>query len=171
MKHIVCDTSYLLHLLNVDGRSEEAKRDRILRKFGDEAKLGSIFYVPVPVIFELSNFVSQVGIGSSRRRLASAVRDAVEGSLARSIPWTIAPFEGDDSMRDWVDVLRAAVSEFDEEFAIQQIGLTDIAVVRCALKLSDVVSHNPDPRPLVHIWTCDSDLKAREPDTEVDAYL
>jgi len=171
MKHIVVDTGYLLHLFDVDGRSDIQGRDRVRALFVAEAREGSIFYVSVPVVFELCNFIAQVRDGASRRRLASQIKSAIEGSLSIAAPWTIAPFEGDDSMRDWVDVLSAALSEFDEEFVHQEIGLTDIAVLRCANKLKDLMTNRPHPQPHVHIWTLDRQLKAREPDAEVDAFL
>lgn len=171
MKHIVVDTGYLLHLFDVDGRTDPVSRDRVRDAFKNEAASGGIFYVTVPVVFELCNFISQVSDGTSRRRLAANLRDAVAESLSSSVPWTITPFEGDDSMRDWVEVLASAVNEFSEEFAHQEIGLTDLAVLRCANRLKTVVRERPNPKPLVHIWTVDGDLKAREPDIEIGAFL
>lgn len=171
MKHIVIDTGYLAHLFDVDGRSDAQKRDRVRQLFLEEAHRGSVFYVSVPVIFELCNFVSQVGHGASRRRLAEQIKSAVEQSLTSSAPWTITPFEGDDSMRDWIEVLSSALTVFSNEFAHQEIGLTDIAVVRCAEKLKNVMSERPHPQPNVHIWTVDQALKSREPDTETNPYL
>lgn len=171
MKHIILDTSYLLYLFNVDNHSNDYANGVIKERFRNEYASDSVFYVPVPVIFELCNFIAQVASGTRRRNLAHEVKSAIEGSLQNTIPWTILPFEGDNSMTDWVTVLNDALTVFNNEYVQSEIGLTDIAVIRQSNSLRTAVSNRPQPRPLVHIWTTDHVLKSHEPDTERNAFV
>lgn len=166
MKHLVIDTGYLHHLLQVDGYSDPISCAKVRGMFEKEAKAGSVFYVSVPVVYELCNAISRVPDGGRRLQLATSVLDAISSSLENQSPWFIIPLEGDNSMVEWRASLELALGEFRWDFASQGIGLTDLTVLRHARDIARSNGTRPEPRPCVHIWTVDVALKCHEPDPE-----
>jgi predicted nucleic acid-binding protein len=159
---LVIDTSYLLELFNVPGHSHTPAVEEIRRRYGQAIENRSRLYVPLPCLFELANHIAGVRDGQSRRQLATALAEQVEGAMEGNGEWILIPAPE-------VELFRDLWREFAENFAVQGVGLTDACVIVEAGRLKrEHYTHNVFS---VHIWTKDSALKAHEPDVEDDAFL
>ena len=156
------DTSYLLELFAVPGCSTKADVAEVRRRVKVAAKNGARLYVTVPCIYQLASHISDVPDGNLRVSLAGKMRDSVLSSLDEGMPWTVLP----SRKSCW---LREAVAGFADTYVCEGIDLTDGTLIDEARRLSQSSYRGPEWR--VHIWTKDRKLKAREPDTEADAFL
>ena len=156
------DTSYLLELFAVPGCSTKAAVAEIKRRVSDAARKDARMYVTVPCVYELASHISDVPDGNLRVSLAGKMRDSVLSSIDDSMPWTVLPSRASR----W---LREAVAGFADTHVHEGIDLTDGTLIDEARRLKQTTYRGPGWR--VHIWTKDRKLKAREPDTEPDAFL
>ena len=156
------DTSYLLELFAVPGCSTKAAVAEVKRRVSSAARNGARLYVPVPCIYELASHISDVADGNLRVSLAGKMRDSVLSSIDEGKPWTVVPAQEPDGLRE-------AVVRFAANHVLEGIDLNDGILIDEALRLKQSRYGGPGWR--VHIWTKDRKLKAREPDTEPDAFL
>ena len=91
--------------------------------------------------------------------MAVMVATDVESSVASAIPWLIAPSYG-------IDQLSSFVHAFASNAGHLKLGLTNSQVVEIARRLKRKYGRAGDYR--VHIWTRNQNLKAYEPDGELD---
>jgi len=167
---VVVDTSYLVELYRVPGMFSEEAHVAVVGKFQGHVAANGRLYVPVPVIFELANHIADIRDGTIRHRLAAQLRSAVETSLDRQSPWIIVPMEARNILWDLTDALLDLCGAFAGEYAVQGIGLTDAAIIDFC-KILVEARRDRLPVPLVHIWTRDVALKAREPDREEQSFV
>ncbi len=183
----VIDTSYLLELYRVEGDYEEQAHLKIKERFQSESS--SQFFVPVAVLFELANHIADAHRKNfcSSQRIAKELQRKVQESLARPSlvtsptrvpqptqpddqeklpPWIITYAAGCSTLEGLMDALSSCVSRFSEEFAANQLGLTDTAVVLEAQRLRQQNKSDSSRQYKIHIWTRHAALKAHEPDAE-----
>lgn len=155
----VVETSYLCELYRVPGFSSQDFSELLRDKWSQEYEKGGRFRVPVGCLYQLCDHIADVPNGSRRRELAVMVATDVESSVASAIPWLIAPSYG-------VDQLASFVHAFASNAGHLKLGLTNSQVVEIARRLKRKYGRAGDYR--VHIWTRNQNLKAYEPDDELD---
>lgn len=158
----VIDTSYLLELYAIPGKSTPDAVSEIRKRLLSAATSRSPFYVTVPSIYELAKHIVRIPDGNQRRRYAVHVKNDVLSSLAEGTPWTVIPSRQ-------LDTLGQLVSSFVENHIHDGIDLADGTLIDEARRLRQERYKGPGCH--VHIWTKDRNLKAREPDRERNAYL
>jgi hypothetical protein len=162
----VLDTGYLDELWRVESYYKDEKHAAIKDRFNVAYEAGADFIVPIPVLFELANHITQGKNADRRRLLTEQFEKSITSSLNSDLPWHIEPNETGVLFANLTDALQASVDRFAREFAEQKISLTDTAVCLTAERFK---ATNNSRR--VHIWTVDRALKALEPDREPDPYL
>lgn len=162
VKVYVIDTSYLLELYAIPGKSSQEASDEIRERFQSAAERGSRLYVTVPSIYELAKHIVRIPDGNLRRHYAVHVKNDVLSGLEKGDPWIVIP------SREF-DALGQLVSSFVENHIHDGIDLIDSTLIDEARRLKQDRYGGPEWR--VHIWTKDGNLKAREPDSERNAYL
>ncbi len=155
------DTSYLLELFAVPGCSTEAAVAEVRRRVKDGARNGARLYVTVPCIFELASHISDVADGNLRVFGRNHGRHRSVQSRRRNAMDRLA-FSG-------VSLAQGGCSRLYRHSRPRGIDLTDGTLIDEARRLRQGRYRGPEWR--VHIWTKDTKLKAREPDTEPDAFL
>lgn len=158
----VIDTSYLLELYAIPGKSSIEASGEIRERFHSAGERGSRLYVTVPSIYELAKHIVRIPDGHQRRDYAIRLKNNVESSLQRGDPWTVIPSRQ-------LDALGQLVSSFVDNHIHDGIDLTDSTLIDEARRLKQ--ERYGGPECFVHIWTKDVNLKAREPDVERNAYL
>ena len=158
----VIDTSYLLELYAIPGKSTPDAVSEIRKRLLNAAASRSPFYVTVPSIYELAKHIVRIRNGEVRREFAIRIRDDLLSSLDDGTPWTVIPSRQ-------LDALGQLVSSFVENHIHDGIDLTDGTLIDEAHRLRQERYRGPGWR--VHIWTTDGRLKAEEPDRERNAYL
>ena len=156
----VIDTSYLLELYAVPGHSTQEAVDEIRSRFTDAVRQGARLYVTVPSIYELANHIAHISDGNVRFSLAKRIRKDVLSSLDEGVPWTIIPSQS-------LNALGELIASFADNYVREKIGLSDTTLIDEALRLKRTKYRGSR----VHIWTKDTNLKAREPNEEPRAYL
>ena len=149
----VIDTSWLVELLRVPGKFDEQKSNQVRTDFQEMIDNGATFILPIAVLLETGNHIAQIPDGSHRRDWANRLWDIVKDSRTKSELFTIEPAVN-------LPELDADIELFATEYAIQSVSLTDTQVIRIAQDWKN------KPGYIVHIWTFDQAMKAREPDTE-----
>lgn len=162
MAAYVIDTSYLLELYAIPGKSTQEAIDEIRRRLLGAAESGSPLYVTVPSIYELTKHIVRIRDGNQRRRYAVHVKNDVLSSLEKGTPWNVIPSQQ-------FYALGQLVSNFVENHIHEGIDLADGTLIDEARRLKRERYKGSGWR--VHIWTKDENLKAREPDREQNAYL
>lgn len=156
----VLDTSYLLELFRVPGHSNDAAVTEIRNRYGKAIKNNSRLYVPLPCIFELANHIADVNDGHSRRELGNKFFETIKSCVKENIPWIITPSCD-------MEILTQLCEVFAVRYLLKTIDLTDTNTILESQRLKkkySSFSYN------VHIWTKDSNLKAYEPDHEIDSF-
>jgi hypothetical protein len=152
MSSAVCiiDTTVFCNIVHVPNRSQS--RPEVLRDL--KTKINSLEHLllPVAVVIETGNHISQNGDGRQRRRTAMLFRDQVFGALNGTAPWRATPpveFEQ----------LTECLARFPD-CAMRGESFGDLTIVntyelQCQL----------NPARLVYIWSLDSHLSGyrREP--------
>jgi hypothetical protein len=163
----VLDTSYLLELYGVPGFCDEAAKIRIRRRFAEANLAGVLFFVPLPCLLELANHIADCQGGPLREKLLFQLARDVRASRAAGRPWTVTPVD--------VEVLEQLVASLPDELSRtgrkeRGFGLTDAYTAHEASRLKQRERDLGTGR-LIHIWTRDRALKAREPDPEPEPFL
>jgi hypothetical protein len=159
----VVDTSYLCEFYEVPGKCESGFAARLRKRMAQEIDRNSRFYVPVPAFFELANHVAQVSSGTPRRKLATRLANDIRTSLDGQPQWVVESSRKDALLT--AAELLASLREFEQQFALVSVGLTDIAAVRLSRRLAEQYAAK---KWHVHIWTRDAVLKTHEPQAEPD---
>ena len=162
MAAYVIDTSYLLELYAIPGKSTPEAITEVRKRLLSAAESGSPLYVTVPSIYELAKHIVRIRDGNQRRRYAVHVKNDVLSSIEEGTPWNVIPSQQ-------LDALGKQVSSFVENHIHDGIDLADGTLIDEARRLRRE-RYSGSGRH-VHIWTKDRNLKAREPNVEKDAYL
>lgn len=162
MAAYVIDTSYLLELYAIPGKSTPEAIAEVRERLRSAAERGSPLYVTVPSIYEFAKHIVQISDGNQRRHYAIRLKNNVMSSLKEGTPWTVIP-----SQR--LDALGRLLSSFVENHIHDGIDLADGTLIDEARRLKRERYRGSEWS--VHIWTKDGNLKAREPDVEQEAYL
>lgn len=171
IREYVVDTGYLVEIFRVDKLYTEESYQRIKAKFSEAIERGDRLYVPLPVLFEVANHIAGVANGTRRRELVNKFLADVSSSVKDTQPWTITPPGDPQSIEELMGALGYSVNRFADEFSEQRIGLTDTIVIMEAERLKLAHSSSKLKQYLVHIWTRDEGVKAREPDTEPNPFV
>ncbi len=167
----VIDTSYLLELFKVDHcYSEQASRE-ITNRFRQAGKAGSLFFVPLPCIYELGNHIADVKGGTHRRQLANTLLGTIESCMKFNSPWTITPATCIKGLYTlWHDFAHEYVQYTKSKSSGKggSIGLVDSSTIHEARRLK---KEHKKSIYKVHIWTKDGTLKALEPDKESHPFI
>ena len=163
---VVLDTSYLDELMSIPGKSDPIATAMIKEKFRQNFEAGSRFFVPFPVVLELANHISNVPDGNVRGKLSDDFSRTITLCVEDNGPWVVTLLN-DNPVLEINDLMRLC-NTFCDEFSMQQISITDTAVISEARRLK--VQYRSYRFP-VYIWTRDHGMKAHEPDTEIDAYI
>lgn len=166
----VVDTGYILELFRVGTQFSEEGHRKVVDKFKMAITSKSRLYVPLPVLFEVANHIAGVSDFPNRRRLVNEFLATVSDSVQKSNPWIITPPGDPDSIQELMNALGYSVNRFATEFAEQEISLTDTIVIMEAERLKDAYPSTTLKQYFVHIWTTDSGVKTREPDTEPNPF-
>ena len=158
----VIDTSYLCELFEVPSHSEKKAISEVRKRFKVAAKIGARLYVSLPTIFELAGHIAGIPDGRSRRRLSEKLRDTVVSCIREGRPWNLLP-PLDEST---VERLIKGFVDYSQE---KGMSLVDTTLIGEADRLREITYRGQAWR--VHIWTKDQRLKAREPDSEPNAFL
>jgi hypothetical protein len=161
----VLDTSYLLEIYGVPGHYNDNSQKEIKTRLVKAIKAESRLYVPFPAIFELANHIAHVDDGARRNALARKLSEDIRLSLEYGVPWIVTPVPTLSVLLELSGLLEL-VEEFESVYAAQGIGLSDIAVINLARSLEKRACAY-----LVHIWTRDHVVKAREPVPEPDPFV
>ena len=145
---IVVDTSYWVELFKIPRHSSEAKHLAIKKKFACAIEQNATLYFPLPCVYELANHIAHVRDGTARKNLAEQLYQTVTNNPSILVTPACA-----------VDELSKFIESFKKEYVTEGIGLADAAVI-------DAAWHLKNPNNQVHIWTLETAIKAREPDTE-----
>lgn len=172
-KWVLLDTSYLVEIFRVPRLHELRAWSAITERMNQHIETDGRFYVTMPVVFEFANHIANINDGTARQKLALELESTVSASITMKKPWTFMPLgrvQKGQFVQEMIEVLKGLSSSFAAEYAAQGLGLTDVALVEAARFLR-LEAAQQVPRALVHIWTRDAALKAREPDTEADAFV
>ena len=158
----VIDTSYLCEFFAVPHYSTKEAISEVRKRFEVAVEAGARLYVSLPAIFELAGHIADVPEGRERRRLSEKLRDFVVSSIRESRPWILLP-PLDES------TVEKLINGFVDHSRETGMSLVDTTLIGEADRLRQTTYRGQEWR--VHIWTKDQRLKAREPDTEPNAFL
>lgn len=162
---LVIDTGYLDEFYNVGKYSKKEKdRQEVKKRFLNAIEKKEPLYVPISVIFELTNHIAHLENPEQRKNIARKLAVHVESSVKKRTPFSIVPSEDFIS----VEILAKTLVEFSEKYVQKGIGLTDSSVLLEANRL-----RKKYPKDYcIYIWTRDSALKRLEPDyPEENAFI
>lgn len=160
----IVDTSYLTELLKVPGFSDDAASKKIWNRYEKAVKNDSRIFVTLPCIFELANHIAGVNDGNRRRELGNKFFEIIRSCITEDIPWIIIPPCDMEVLTQFSRLCEV----FAGEYILQGIGLTDTNIIQESKRLKkkySTLGYN------VYIWTKDENLKAHEPDPEIDPFL
>ena len=164
LTYIVVDTGYWLELFKVPGHYKQEYFLVIKERFAIAHQNKYRLYLPIPVLFELANHIAHVDSGDERRRLSTLFSKTVKRSIVdEDAAFNIIPCMAFPVASELDKNLNFFVERFEAEFSPQGLGFTDSSIILEAKELKKEINK-------VHIWTLDKPLKAREPDTESDAF-
>ena len=158
----VVDTSYLCELFAVPHYSTAEAISEVRKRFAVAVEAGTRLYVSLPAIFELAGHIADVPDGRSRRTLSMKLRDTAVSSIREGHPWNLLPALD----RSAVERL---INGFVEHSGEEGMSLVDTTLIDEAKRLRQTTYRGQAWR--VHIWTKDQRLKAREPDSEPNAFI
>ncbi|NOQ63692.1 MAG: hypothetical protein GQ582_04205 [Methyloprofundus sp.] len=165
LTYIVVDTSYWLELFKVPRHYKNEHHQKIKQHFDVATKNTFRFYLPIPVLFELANHIAHVDNGFERQGLAQKFSSIVSKGIDINEPlFNVIPCMAFPVAMDLKENLNFFVDRFEMEFSPQGLGFTDSSIILEAESLKEETN-------IVHIWTLDQALKAREPDTESNAFI
>ncbi len=161
---LVIDTGYLDEFYHVGKYSKkEQDREEIKKRFSDAIEKKEPLYVPISVIFELTNHIAHLKDSEKRKDIAKKLASQVESSVKKRTPFNIVPSKDFAS----VEILVKTLVEFSEKYVQKGIGLTDAAVLLEAERLRKIYPKDY----CIYIWTRDSALKKLEPNFEENAFI
>lgn len=157
----ILDTSYLLELLSVPGSSNGASIREIKKRYEEAINNESRIYVPLPCIFELANHIADINDGNLRQEFGKKFSEIIRSCVKENTPWIITPPCD-------MEILPQLCEVFANRYVLQGIGLTDANIVQESQRLKAIYRSF---KYKVHIWTKHANLKACEPDHEINPFL
>lgn len=147
------DTSILLEILNVPGKSQAhaAVHDELMRL----AEAGVQLVLPIATIIETGNHIVQVADGNARRRCAAAFCALLEATAEGGLPWVLHSVAWDERMLRLLCEGPGQVGSFVELAAAAALGTGDLAII-AESELYATRTANVD----VRVWTHDETLHA-----------
>lgn len=160
---LVIDTGYLDEFYKIDKYSTEQGYNEVKKRFSEAIEKNDPLYVPISVIFELTNHIAHLKNSEQRKQIAKKLASHVENSIKKRTPFRIVPSKDFAT----VEILAKTLVEFSEKYVSKGIGLTDASVLLEAKKLRKKYPNDY----CIYIWTRDSALKRLEPDTEANKFV
>ena len=145
-KVVILDTSILLNLLGVPGRSQD--QEVVLQQFKHYIQEKAIFLMPLGVIFETGNHIAGINNSNQRRQFAKKLQDLAKKSLTGEAPFAPVPFPSHEQINSWLN-------EFPDR-AMEKVGLVDLSIIKAWEKQCEL---NRSRTRNVLIWSMDNDLK------------
>jgi hypothetical protein len=172
---VVLDTSYLLEFFQVPGESQAQAYAPVEARIKEALENKDQMFLPLPVLFELGNHITDIKNFELRKTLAKKLFDLVKSSIENEVPFTITPLVGEiESIQELLTALQKVGEEFQQLQAnAKRLGLTDTVVVMEAQRLKSKFEPQSSKlkKYLVHIWTRHQEIKAREPDQEANPFV
>lgn len=146
------DTSVLLNLLKVPGRSQDAAA--VGTAFGEYAAINCTFILPMATILETGNHIAQNGNGSVRRETAQRFCEAVAAAFSDEPPYRLTEFPNTADVMSWL-------AEFPEKAGQNKspartnegTSFGDMSIIKeyekCVARF---------PMTEIFVWSLDSDL-------------
>ncbi|MDD2946148.1 MAG: hypothetical protein PHG15_10265 [Acinetobacter sp.] len=148
------DTSILLNILNVPNRNKE--RNEILEKFYEYIELEFSFIIPMAVVIETGNHISQNGDGNTRREVAERFVETLEKTLTGEAPFRIADWDTQEKIREWLfEFPEHAQRNKSSTRTGEGTSFGDLSIIKEFEKSCSKFSMSE-----VFIWSLDEDLKS-----------
>ena len=143
---IVVDTTVFLNFLNVP-RHNDRKND-VDKDFEAFLNAEARFILPLAVVFQTGDRISNLSTGDRRRRWSIALRDRVRKALTNEAPWALAPLPNSDRIEEWLGAF--------PEYSLRETGygMSLLSVV----KVWDA-ERKRHPTRSVRIWSFNKRLK------------
>lgn len=141
----IVDTSVLLELLNVPGKS--SRHEEIVDDYAVRQSSSEQFLLSVAVLIETGNHVAQASQGHARRSCAEKFVTFARVALDGTSPFVATPFPTSPDITEWLD-------DYPDR-AMQGVGLGD----RSLIALWDL-QRRLNARRRVYIWSFDEHLQA-----------
>ena len=143
---VIVDTTVFLNLLNVPHHND--RKNDIDRQFEAFLDAGARFILPLAVVFQAGDHVSNLQKGNQRRHWSIVLRDQVRKALAKEAPWALAPLPNSNSIEEWL----LAFPEFSVKG--RGYGTSLLSIVRIW-----EIEHKRHPARGVCIWSTNSRLE------------
>lgn len=141
---VLVDTSVLLNVLNVPGRSQH--RDEVLDALANLSEDGVHLFIPMAAIIEAGNHIAHLaGDGQIRRRAAQGFVSLVSDALCDVAPWKPMNFPDKSQLLAWL-------ADFPD-CAMRQMGMGDLSIRK---EWDHLCQRYPMTR--VRVWSLDADL-------------
>lgn len=140
---VLVDTSILLNILDVPGRSQ--RRAEVLTELGRLIDANDHLFIPMAAIVEVGNHIAQLGRGAQRRVAAQRFVAEVRKALANEAPWKPINFPSNQQVLGWLDAFPDAASA--------GLGMGDLSIKK---EWEDLCTKFQMSR--VRVWTLDGDL-------------
>ncbi len=154
------DTSVLVHIVPVPGRSSHGDREKVMAEMKQRSKTRDTLILPVTAVIETGNHICHVKDGNERRQAAEKFEEIVLKVVEGKAPWQPHEatwdrafwrrfLEGGSTGTSWIDHAtqgRGGLGGGDLALVVER----DLYCARTGL-----------PREQVRIWTRDAALEAR----------
>ncbi len=141
----IVDTSVFCNILGVPNKSqrEEITRNELKRLLDKDTFL----LLPMAVIYETGNHISQNGNGAVRRQKAELFVEQVRKAITGEAPWRVTPMQDTAQVESWL-------SEFPD-MAMKETGFADLSIIKIFEQQCEMHSARR-----VFIWSYDRHLKS-----------
>lgn len=140
---VIVDTSVLLNILDVPGRSQD--RDVVLNRLDELIEAGDHLFIPMAAIVEVGNHIAHVANGAHRRAAAERFVQEVRRALSNEAPWKPINFPSNQEVLSWLDAF--------PDSATHGIGMGDLSI---KMEWEELCKRHPMSR--VWVWALDGDL-------------
>lgn len=154
---VIIDTSILLELLKVPGKSTPQHFDEITKRLKTYIKgKKTSFVLPVTAIWETGNHIAKLTNGNNRRLYAEKFVEQVKKSLNGESPFTARPFPRKEDLLNWLTTFPDSAQKSKSADKPQE-GLSwgDHSIIGEWQKIKE-----ENPTYKVSIWSMDIDLMA-----------
>lgn len=147
------DTSVLLELLAVPGKSQQP--ERIRERLGDLIAEGAQLVLPIAAVIETGNHITQLRDGTSRRSCAERFVALLRLTAAERLPWVLHTVAWDERMLAKLCDGTAMTGPFVDLAGAGVIGTGDLAILAECESYAERTAHVE-----VKVWTLDERLAA-----------
>ena len=152
MRATFIDTSILLELLRVPGKSQQP--DAIRDELKDRVGAGESLLLPTAAIIETGNHIAQVADGGMRRTCAEGLVKILVSTLREQPPWVLSSGRWDAALIGAICHGTASRPSLPQ-MATQRVGAGDVSI------LAEVEAYERRVAGVqVGIWTLDAGLAA-----------